>query len=67
MEGRTVLVIAHRLSTVRNANRIVVVRQGQIVETGSHEALIAKKGEYCRLYEMQHGTTRGSEGPVRPA
>ena len=50
MEGRTVFVIAHRLSTVRNANAIMVLEHGQIVERGSHEDLLAQKGEYYQLY-----------------
>ena len=50
MEGRTVFVIAHRLSTVRNANAIMVLEQGQIVERGSHEDLLAQRGEYYQLY-----------------
>ncbi len=50
MEGRTVFVIAHRLSTVRNADTIMVLEHGQIVERGSHEALLAQKGEYYQLY-----------------
>lgn len=44
MEGRTVFVIAHRLSTVRNANAIMVLEQGNIVERGDHDALLAQKG-----------------------
>ena len=50
MEGRTVFVIAHRLSTVRNANAIIVLEHGQIVERGDHDALLAQKGEYYQLY-----------------
>ena len=50
MEGRTVFVIAHRLSTVRNADAIMVLEQGQIVERGSHEDLLAQQGEYYQLY-----------------
>ncbi len=50
MKGRTCLVIAHRLSTIQKADRIVVLRDGEIVEQGSHHDLIAKHGEYARLY-----------------
>ena len=50
MEGRTVFVIAHRLSTVRNADAIMVLEQGQIVERGSHEDLLSQQGEYYQLY-----------------
>ena len=53
MKGRTTLVIAHRLSTIRNANRIIALVNGQIVEEGSHETLMEKKGEYFRLYNLQ--------------
>lgn len=50
MESRTVFVIAHRLSTVRNANAIMVLEQGNIVERGDHDALLAQKGKYYQLY-----------------
>jgi subfamily B ATP-binding cassette protein MsbA len=53
MKGRTTLVIAHRLSTIRNADRIIVLVNGEIREEGTHEALLASQGEYCRLYNMQ--------------
>ena len=53
MEGRTVFVIAHRLSTVRNSNCIVVIEHGQIEEKGDHDQLLEKKGRYYRLYTGQ--------------
>lgn len=53
MKGRTTLVIAHRLSTVREADQIVVLDEGKIVETGDHDALIARDGAYARLYRLQ--------------
>ncbi len=55
MQGRTVLVIAHRLSTVRRADRIAVMEDGRITELGSHEELIALGGTYSRLYHLQFG------------
>jgi subfamily B ATP-binding cassette protein MsbA len=51
--GRTTLVIAHRLSTVRRADQIVVVERGRITETGTHAELLARGGSYRRLYELQ--------------
>jgi len=57
MKGRTTLVIAHRLSTIRNADRIIVIVDGKIVEEGSHESLLAKEGEYYKLYNMQFRDT----------
>jgi len=53
MTGRTTFVIAHRLSTIRRANRILVLSDGHIVEDGDHDELLAKGGEYARLYNMQ--------------
>ena len=53
MKGRTTLVIAHRLSTVQNADKIVVMDQGQVVEQGSHSELLARAGAYAALYQMQ--------------
>jgi len=53
MKGRTTFVIAHRLSTIVNADRIVMIVNGRIVEEGNHEELIAREGEYYKLYQMQ--------------
>ncbi|NCB35344.1 MAG: ABC transporter ATP-binding protein, partial [Clostridia bacterium] len=50
MKGRTVFVIAHRLSTVRNADVIMVLENGRIIERGSHDSLIAQRGRYYQLY-----------------
>lgn len=53
MINRTVLVIAHRLSTVRKADQIVVLKKGQIIETGTHDSLLQRKGEYSNFWRMQ--------------
>ena len=53
MRGRTSLVIAHRLATVRKADRILVLDEGKVVEEGRHRELIARQGIYARLYELQ--------------
>ena len=53
MDGRTVFVIAHRLSTVRNSKAIMVLEKGEIIERGDHEALLANKGRYYQLYTGQ--------------
>ncbi|MEK4427622.1 ABC transporter ATP-binding protein [Paenibacillus sp. FSL M7-0802] len=68
MQNRTVLVIAHRLSTVRQANRIIVLDQGSIVESGSHEELLGRDGVYRKLYlknfeEEQHTAENGNSLP----
>jgi ATP-binding cassette subfamily B protein len=53
MQDRTVFVIAHRLSTVRNANAILVIEDGQIIERGDHDDLLAQRGRYYQLYTGQ--------------
>ncbi|PRY25544.1 ATP-binding cassette subfamily B protein [Aliiruegeria haliotis] len=60
-EGRTTLVIAHRLSTVRNADKIVVMEAGQVVEEGSHDSLIARNGAYAELYRLQFNEAEEQE------
>lgn len=59
MRGRTTLIIAHRLSTVHNADRIIVLDKGRVVETGNHKELMASEGLYCKLY-----TLRAFEDPI---
>jgi len=59
MKDRTSLVVAHRLSTIRHADRIIVLNRGRIIETGSHVELIERKGFYYRLHQLQNG--RGLE------
>lgn len=54
LEGRTTFIVAHRLSTVRKADRILVFKNGKLIEDGNHKALIAQKGEYAKLYDLQH-------------
>ena len=56
LKGRTAIVIAHRLATVRGADRIIVLRDGEIVEQGTHEALIEKAGLYARLYRLNYAS-----------
>ncbi|MEP0177836.1 MAG: ABC transporter ATP-binding protein, partial [Paraglaciecola sp.] len=55
MENKTVLAIAHRLSTIAQMDRLLVLDEGRIVEQGSHNELIAKKGIYAKLWEHQTG------------
>jgi ATP-binding cassette subfamily B multidrug efflux pump len=54
MVGRTAIVIAHRLSTIQNADKIIVLHKGEIRETGNHQQLLAKKGIYYKLYQLQY-------------
>jgi ABC-type multidrug transport system ATPase subunit len=53
MQGRTTFVIAHRLSTVKRADEVLVLENGEIVERGTHEELIARQGPYRRIYDVQ--------------
>jgi subfamily B ATP-binding cassette protein MsbA len=64
--GRTTLVIAHRLSTVRNAQRIMVIEDGRIVETGTHASLLAADGLYRHLYEMQFAQEEEDQPATAP-
>jgi subfamily B ATP-binding cassette protein MsbA len=67
MSGRTVFVIAHRLSTVRRADRIVVIENGAIADIGSHEDLMTKLGTYRRLYELQFADFEQKMEPAQPS
>jgi ATP-binding cassette subfamily C protein CydCD len=62
MRDRTTVVIAHRLSTVRNADLLVVLEQGRVVEIGDHAGLVARNGLYARLIRRQLG---GAREPLR--
>jgi ABC-type multidrug transport system fused ATPase/permease subunit len=61
MKGRTTLIIAHRFSTIIHADKILVLDQGRIVESGTHQQLLAQKGQYWKLYQMQAFQARRGE------
>jgi len=60
-EGRTTLIIAHRLSTIRDADQILVLHRGEIVERGNHDTLMAHRGRYYKMYQLQKGEKVSSE------
>ncbi|CAG9782591.1 unnamed protein product [Diatraea saccharalis] len=62
-EGRTCLIIAHRLATIQNADMICVIDRGVLAEIGTHKELIDKKGIYAKLYELQCGIVEEEEEP----
>ena len=66
LRGRTSIVIAHRLSTVRNADKIVVLDHGRVVEAGRHQELLGLNGVYARLYSVNYGLAHTSEARPRP-
>jgi ATP-binding cassette, subfamily B, bacterial len=66
IEGRTTFMVAHRLSTVRDADLILVVNHGEVVEQGTHDELLARGGLYTELHEAQHGLRRRAAAPVSP-
>jgi ATP-binding cassette subfamily B protein len=64
VEGRTSIVIAHRLSTIQRASRILVMHKGQLRETGTHQQLIAARGIYWKLYQLQYKDQETALQPI---
>ena len=67
MAGRTAIVIAHRLSTVQYVDEILVMHKGRIRERGTHQELLARRGMYWKLYELQYKDQERGAGPLVPA
>jgi ATP-binding cassette subfamily B protein len=66
MTGRAVLIVSHRFSTVRSADRIYVLDAGRMVESGDHEALMAQDGQYARMFRLQAAAYVDPVGSARP-
>ena len=66
MEGRTSFIVAHRLSTIRDCDLILVMDHGQIVERGTHDELLAKQGKYYELWNLQQGIFRRKKEEPAP-
>jgi ATP-binding cassette subfamily B protein len=68
VEGRTSLIIAHRLSTIQRADKIIVMHKGQVRETGTHQQLLAQRGIYYKLYQLQYKDQElGTDGAQAPS
>ncbi|MGE3513242.1 MAG: ATP-binding cassette domain-containing protein, partial [Vicinamibacterales bacterium] len=63
MQGRTTIAIAHRLSTIQDMDQILVLHKGAVRERGSHQQLLAQRGIYFRLFELQYQDGRSTDGP----
>jgi len=68
VEGRTSMIIAHRLSTIQRADRILVMHKGKLRESGTHQQLLAQRGIYWKLYQLQYKDqeVRAAERPMAP-